>query len=89
MAEARSILAQNLALNERIGRLHGAAHDRRGLALVEESLSNFAEALTLARQVNQAYHKLGMKHFTEMTQEMMTRLEQTMAERGNAADGEN
>jgi len=89
IAEARSILARNLALNERIGRLHGAAHDRRGLALIEESLGNFAEALTLARHANQAYHKLGIKHLAEMTQEMMTRLEQTMAERGSAVDGEN
>ena len=83
------MLNRNLALNERIGRLHGAAHDSRGLALIEESLGNFAKALTLARRANQAYHKLGMKHFAEMTQEMVTRLEQTVAERGNAADGEN
>jgi len=80
MTEARSILARNLALNERIGRLYGAAHDRRGLACIEESLGNFAEALTLARQANQMYQKLGMKHLAEMTQEMMTRLEQKMAE---------
>jgi tetratricopeptide (TPR) repeat protein len=86
MAEARSILARNLALNERIGRLHGAAHDRRGLALIEESLGNFAEALTLARHANQKYHKLGMKHLAEMTQEMVMRLEQTMAEQGSTVD---
>jgi len=89
MAEARSMLARNLALNERIGRLVGAAHDRRGLSLIEESLGNLAEALAFARHANQAYHKLGLKHYAEMTQEMVTRLEQTVAERGNAADGEN
>ncbi len=89
MTEARSILARNLALNERIGRLHGAAHDSRGLALIEESLGNFAKALTLARRANQAYHKLGMKHFAEMTREMMTRLEQTMVKCGSTADKEN
>jgi tetratricopeptide (TPR) repeat protein len=89
MTEARSILARNLALNERIGRLHGAAHDSRGLALIEESLGNFAKALTLARRANQAYHKLGMKHFAEMTREMVTRLEQTMVKCDSTADREN
>jgi tetratricopeptide (TPR) repeat protein len=89
MAEARSILAQNLALNERIGRLHGAAYDIRGLALIEESLGNFAEALTLARQANQMYHRLGIKHRVETTQEMVTRLEQKIAEQGSTMDEEN
>jgi tetratricopeptide (TPR) repeat protein len=89
MAEARSILTQNLALNERIGRLYGAAHDRRYLALIEESLGNFGEALTFARHANQMYHRLGIKHLVEMTQEMVMRLEQKMAEQGSTTDGEN
>jgi len=78
--EAKRLYAESLDMNRQIGREIGIAYDKRGLAMLNEQVSNIPAALVLAQQSLDIFERRGTRKQIEETRVLVERLEGRIAE---------
>jgi len=73
--EARESFERALSIHQRTGRQIGVAHEKRGLAQVEEATGDLQAALRLARESLEIFERWGTKKHTEEMKGMIEFLE--------------
>jgi len=78
--EARRLYAESLDMNQQIGREIGIAYDKRGLAMLNEQVSDIPAALVLAQQALDIFERRGTRKQIEETRALLKRLEGRITE---------